>query len=103
MPDSPTNNALLQMIYDEVKELREDSKAVGERLTRIETNVTTIIGNGKPGRLDNVEDKVSSHSDLVSKFKGAVWVLGLLTTGMGGALLKLWADVSTKVAPVHVP
>jgi hypothetical protein len=47
-----------------------------QKLTLLETLMTSITGNGQPGRLQQLEDKVRSHDHLFWLLTGAGIVLG---------------------------
>lgn len=56
--------AELRALRDDLHSLREDlnehTRVTAERLTKLETQMYSIIGNGKPGRLGVVEDAIDS-------------------------------------------
>ena len=47
-----------------------------QKLTLLETMMTSIAGNGQPGRLQQLEDKVRTHDRLFWLLTGAGAVLG---------------------------
>lgn len=48
----------LQLILSEVRELNTHARETGERLARLETSTYSLVGNGQPGRITLLEDKV---------------------------------------------
>ena len=70
MPDP----SLSEIILSEVRELRtsqnEHARATGERLATLEAAVKEIAGNGKPGRLGQLEERVESLSAWRYKIVG---------------------------------
>ena len=49
-----------------------------QKLTLLETMMTSIAGNGQPGRIQQLEDKVRSHDRLFWLLTGAGAVVGWL-------------------------
>jgi len=49
-----------------------------QKLTLLETMMTSIAGNGQPGRIQQLEDKVRSHDRLFWVLTGAGAVVGWL-------------------------
>lgn len=47
------------IILAEIRDLRIVLIATGERLAALETSVTSLIGNGQPGRINKLEEDVS--------------------------------------------
>jgi hypothetical protein len=57
MPDSTQD-----IILDELRALRSDfnsfARDTGERVSVLETDVHSLVGNGRPGRVDRLESSV---------------------------------------------
>ena len=60
----------VDLILEEIKGLRDDTKANGERLARLETQMYGLMGNGQPGRISLLEQSV----DSLSRWRW--WVVG---------------------------
>lgn len=62
------------LILTELRELRADvnrnSRDTGERLARLETNMTTLVGNGQPGRITLLEQAVTKLQQWRWKLAG---------------------------------
>jgi len=55
-------------------------RQVLEDLAEIKTNMRWLLGNGKPGKLQELTDRVDRHERLVQRFTGIGGMLaGLLT------------------------
>lgn len=78
-------DAKFDLILAELKELREDSKANGERLARVETQMYSLVGNGQPGRIALLERAVESLS------RWRWWVVG--AAAGSGAVISVLAWV----------
>jgi hypothetical protein len=50
----------MDLIMEEIKGLRDDTKANGERLARLVTQMYGLMGNGQPGRISLLEESVDS-------------------------------------------
>ena len=48
------------------------------RLTRIETLLITLIGNGQPGRIQKLEDKIKRHDHFIWLTTGGGVVIGYI-------------------------
>ena len=46
-------------------------REVLESLTRLETQMQALVGNGQPGRIDLLEAKVDGHQSWIDKNDGA--------------------------------
>lgn len=59
------------------------------QVTTIETIVKRmdkeILGNGQPGSLQLLTDRVSDAESSISFYRGAVWIIGTLLSLLGGA------------------
>ncbi len=51
---------------------------VVQKLTLLETMLVDLAGNGQPGRIQRLEDKVRSHDRLIWLMTGAGAVVGWL-------------------------
>jgi NAD(P)H-dependent FMN reductase len=51
---------------------------VVQKLTHLETMMAELAGNGQPGRIQRLEDKVRAHDRLIWMTAGAGVVLGWL-------------------------
>ncbi len=75
----------------EFREFRDDvaswKLAIGERISKAETQVKDLYGNGRDGRVTAVEKKLAHHSKVI-------WIgIGVLFAIQGGlAVAKLWAS-----------
>jgi hypothetical protein len=49
-----------------------------QKLTLLETMMADLVGNGRPGRIQQLEDKVRSHDRLFWVLTGAGAVVGWL-------------------------
>lgn len=65
-------------------ELRAHALSTGERLSALETSMRTLVGNGQPGRITQIEDAVKG----LERWK---WkVLGISTGGSAVVSAVLW-------------
>jgi len=69
---------LLQDISSQLVEIRD-------KVTRTETNMQTLIGNGQPGRISRVEDQVKELIVSHERAKGYFAALGSVITLLGVA------------------
>lgn len=78
MPDSTQ-----YIILDELRALRGDfntfAREHGERVSVLETDVHSLVGNGRPGRVDRLES-------AVQKLKQWRWWLVGAAAGSGGVI-----------------
>lgn len=55
---------IAQFTLDEFRTLRADfndySRETGERLSRLEAQIYTLVGNGQPGKIKTMEDDIKS-------------------------------------------
>jgi hypothetical protein len=65
------------LILAELKGLRDDTKANGERLARLETQMYGLVGNGQPGRIALLERAVEELK------RWRWWVVGAAAGGAG--------------------
>ena len=70
--------------------LRVES-ALGQRLTAVEVEVHTLIGNGQPGRIAKLEAKVSTLESYLWRALGAMGAIGASGTF-------IWAIVKWGIA-----
>jgi len=49
---------MLELIVSQQRELNAAFGKFGERLASVETNVTLLVGNGQPGRITILEQRV---------------------------------------------
>ena len=63
------------LILEELRALRLEFTAhsldASQRLTALETSLKTVVGNGKKGRLDNLEDDMDKLKSFRWKVVGA--------------------------------
>jgi hypothetical protein len=65
-------------------ELRAHALSTGERLSALETSMRTLVGNGQPGRITQIEESVKG----LERWK---WkVLGISTGGSAVVSAVLW-------------
>jgi AICAR transformylase/IMP cyclohydrolase PurH len=67
------------MILDELRSIRTETQSNGQAIARLETSMTTLIGNGQPGRVTLIEVAV----DGLQRWRA--WSVGV-TVG-GGAVI----------------
>jgi hypothetical protein len=93
---------LLQNIQTSITDMSDVQQDVLQRVSRIEESNKQILGNGKPGRLGELEATVKSQVAYANRFKGALYVIcGILTLG-AGALGKVAWDVMLLIQ-MHQP
>ena len=80
------NDDKFDLIMVELKELRAESKANGERLARVETQMYSLVGNGQPGRIALLERAVESLT------RWRWWLVG--AAAGGGAVISVLAWVA---------
>lgn len=81
----------LELILAQLTELRTDTKANGERLARLETQMYSLVGNGQPGRIGLLERAVESLS------RWRWWVVGAAAGGGGVCGVLAWVvEVAAK-------
>ena len=81
----------IDLILEEIKGLRDDTKANGERLARLETQMYSLVGNGQPGRIGLLERAVESLS------RWRWWVVGAAAGASGVISVIAWyAEVQSK-------
>jgi len=49
-------------------------------LSVLKTQMKELLGNGQPGRLTRIEDRISGHERTVQRLKGAAGALGAALT-----------------------
>lgn len=90
MTDQQINN----LILDELRELRssfnEHSQDVVQRLSKLETQSENIVGNGQPGRLTIVENKVSELQHVHWLMRGIYIGVSALVSAGTAFLYHLW-------------
>ena len=74
MPEFNLENALTN-IYNRLNEVHEK---VVENATQMES----LIGNGQPGRVGKIEDKLEQHAERINELKNYKWYI----LGWGGAV-----------------
>ena len=60
----------LNRILTEVSEMRCEQLENRERMGRIETKLTQILGNGQPGWIQNIQTKVDTHEKQLAASSG---------------------------------
>ena len=64
----------------------------GEVLTRLDTKMESLIGNGgTKGRIPDIERDVKDHSTRINSFDGSVRTIIWVITAIGGLLLSMGA------------
>lgn len=56
-------------------------------LSEVKADIKSLIGNGQPGRVGRLEDKVSSHDKIINRLIGGLLVINSLL-GFGYLFLK---------------
>lgn len=81
------------LILSEIRSLRErfDEHTIHteKRIATLESLVTSVVGNGRPGRLDNVE------ADVRRLDRWKYWLVGA-GTGIGGFVTFLFEGLKAK-------
>jgi hypothetical protein len=76
-------NSTQDIILDELRALRGDFNAfardTGERVSVLETDVHSLVGNGRPGRVDRLES-------AVQRLKQWRWWMVGAAAGSGGVI-----------------
>ena len=66
-----------------------------ERLVRIETLLDdlhhTLMGNGQPGKIADLDKDIAELKETHQKIKGAIWIMGILFT-IAVTALQLWGS-----------
>lgn len=65
-------------------------RMIGERLARLETHVESLVGNGQPGRLTLVENKVSELQHWRWKATGIYTGASAVISAVVAFLYHLW-------------
>jgi hypothetical protein len=85
------NDSIGAVLLEEFRAFRADVNSwkleTSERLATLETQIKDVVGNGQPGRLSQVEKKVSQHSRLIWIASGALFAVEAAFT----ALASWWA------------
>lgn len=69
---------LLNQIIESIREVRTDVQEIRQAQIEQGTQLETLIGNGQPGRISKIEDRVEGLQAAHNKAKGAMYVLGSL-------------------------
>ena len=69
----------VDLILEELRELRNDTKENGERLARLETQMYSLVGNGQPGRIGLLDRSVE-------KLQQSRWCVVGVSAGSGGVI-----------------
>ena len=75
----------IRAVRDELREFRKDISdwqlETAERLSKTETQIHSLVGNGQPGEVQKIKDRVSSLENdrwrLTGLVAGAVFVFGV--------------------------
>lgn len=85
-----TNEIILQELRELRSDYNEHARDTGERLASLEQQMYTLVGNGQPGRIANIETAAAKLKDTVSelekwrwKVAGALVAVAALCTGFG--------------------
>lgn len=62
--------------------MTEFEKQVLADLATLKTEMKNLLGNGQPGRLRQIEQRVEKHESLVQRVAGVGTVLGFLLTAV---------------------
>ncbi|MEO5936998.1 MAG: hypothetical protein ABIP81_07275 [Terriglobales bacterium] len=62
--------------------MTEFEQQVLEDLAALKSEMRALLGNGQPGRLRQIEDRVAQHEKLVQRFAGLGAVVGGLLTAI---------------------
>lgn len=76
---STTSDLILLELRDLRAEFNENAQATSGRLSALETSVTTLLGNGQPGRITNIERDIEALQNWKQSLVG-LWA-GLCTVG----------------------
>lgn len=83
-----------QLPLEVLIEIKDEIGLVREQIGALNAKITSLTGNGQPGRVGTLELEVKKHSDEISRWKGAVWIVGsLAASGALGALGVLWQAI----------
>jgi hypothetical protein len=74
----------VNLILAEIKGLREDTKANGEQLARLVTQMYSLLGNEQPARITLLEQAV----DALKEWRW--WVIGVAAGGAGVVSFIAW-------------
>lgn len=69
-------------LFERLSTLQNDMTECREAQARMDAKLTSIIGNGQPGRLSLLETTVAKHSAALNRLKGA----GAVLTGLLGGV-----------------
>ena len=72
--------------------MTEFEKQVLEDLTELKTEMRSLVGNGQPGRLQRLEERVARHETFVQRAGGVGVALAALLTLVHLAIdyLRMW-------------
>lgn len=71
----------VERLYSDIKNNREDiTKNEDRQREDIKELKTRLFGNGQPGELTRMRDEIDELKSALNKSKGALWVMGSLTT-----------------------
>lgn len=57
-----------------------------DTLARLDTNMTSLIGNGQPGRISKIETSITDTNTAVDKLKKYVWMGVGATLALSGVI-----------------
>ena len=60
--------------------LTEFEERVLSDLAELKTNMRWIVGNGKPGKIQEIEQRVERHEAYLQRFTGVATAVGALLT-----------------------
>jgi hypothetical protein len=62
--------------------MSEFEERVLEDLATLKAQMKSLLGNGQPGRLQQLEERVTQHEGLVQRVAGGGAVVGVLLHGL---------------------
>lgn len=71
----------IQDIHTSIAALRNDVNSRNERLASLEATIKALIGNGKPGTIQQMQTQISANTAFRNKVLGAIGVLACSTFG----------------------
>lgn len=68
------------ILLQELRQLNEHSRLTGERLSALETSLKAIVGNGQPGKIQQIEARISASEEEIKNLQHWRWGVGGITT-----------------------
>ena len=69
---------------DKLDQIVQKLNAIHNDVTALQVQMTTLVGNGQPGRISAVETAVVAHDQQIQRWKGAIAILTFLLLLLGG-------------------